>query len=242
MKRLLAGGLPRIYQITRCFRRGEEGALHHPEFTMVEWYRTFAGSLEVMQDTEEMVAQAVTAVYEGKPIIPARGSPVDVTPPWDRITVSEAFRRFTGMDAMELAMDEDKFFQLLVDRVEPQLGLKRPVFLTHWPATMASLARLDPHDRTVADRFELYIAGIELCNGFGELTDPGEQRVRFDLDQRKRAALRKPVYPIDDRFLGALEEGIPPSGGNALGLDRLVMLITGAPSIDDVIAFPRYRL
>ena len=244
MKRLLAGGLPRIYQVCRCYRRNELGMLHQPEFTMVEWYRTFSGSAEVMRDTEDMVAHVVSSVLDGATKIPGRagGQPIDMTPPWDRLTVADAFTRWCGMDARELAQDEDRFFRLLIEKIEPNLGLQKPVFLTQWPATMASLARLDPYDRTIADRFEAYVGGIELCNGFGELTDPGEQRMRLDREQKKRHQLGKPVYPVDERFLGALEEGIPPAGGNALGLDRLVMLILGAPTIEDVITFPSHRL
>ena len=242
MKRLLAGGLPRIYQVARCFRRNEHGGLHEPEFTMLEWYRTFAGSDEVMRDTELLVAHVAEHVLDGATTIPARGTAIDVTPPWERITVREAFARFahTQMDA--LLDDEEVFWRTWIERVEPSLGEERPVFVTRWPAQMASLARLCDDDPSVADRFEAYVSGVELCNGFGELTDPAEQRTRLERDQRARSAQGKPVYPIDERFLAALEEGLPPCGGNALGLDRLVMLVLGVTDIEDVLAIPASRL
>lgn len=242
MKRLLAGGAPRIYQLARCWRRGERGAHHEPEFTMLEWYRAFAGSPEVMRDTEQLVAHVARATLDGSTVIPGRESPIDVAPPWQRLTVDEAFRTFANVAVADVLPDEERFFRILVDQVEPQLGRMRPIFLTHWPASMASLARLDPDDPSVCDRFEAYVAGIELCNGFGELVDPVEQRRRFEADQRKREAEGKIAYPIDERFIGALEEGMPPSGGNALGFDRLVMLVLGAESIGDVMAFPAHRL
>jgi lysyl-tRNA synthetase class 2 len=242
MKRLLGRGLPRIYQLGKAFRRGEVGHLHQPEFTMLEWYRAGAGSDEMMRDTEQLVFRAAKAVCGG-PVLPARGepgaprTPIDVTPPWPRLTVREAFARYANVDLDALPPDEDAFFRVLIERVEPQLGRGRPTLLTHYPAQMASLARIHPDDPRSADRFEAYVAGIELCNGFGELVDASEQRSRLEADVRTRAQLGKPAYPIDERFLQALEKGIPESGGNALGVDRLVMLLSGAKRIQDVVAF-----
>ena len=242
MKRLLAGGLPRIYQLCRCFRRNELGALHEPEFTMLEWYRAFAGSEEIMRDTEELVAHVAAAVNGGSKTIPGLDRPVDVSPPWERLTVAEAFQRHAGVEVGAVLEDEERFFRLLVDHVEPALGRGRPTFVTRWPARMASLARLCPDDPAVADRVEAYVDGVELCNGFGELIDPVEQRARLARDRSARAAAGKPTYPIDERFLSALEEGLPPSGGNALGVDRLVMLVLGIDAIDGVLAVPDARL
>lgn len=242
MKRLVAGGLTRIYQICRCFRRDEEGSLHQPEFTMLEWYRGFAGSEEIMRDTEELVAAVASALGDGSTVIAARGRPVDVAPPWTRMTVEEAFRQLAGVELASVLPDEERFYRILVERIEPQLGHPRPAFLTHWPASMASLARLVPEDPRWADRVETYVDGVELSNGFGELVDPEEQRARLQRDRSERRRLGLDDYPIDGRFLDALEEGLPPCGGNALGLDRLVMLVTGAPSIEDVLAFPQSRL
>ncbi len=242
MKRILAGGAQRIYQLCKCWRREELGAHHEPEFTMLEWYRTYAGSEEVMRDTEQLVAHVARALRDGSTIIPGKDAPIDVAPPWQRLTVAEAFRVFADVEVKDVLPDEERFFHILVDAVEPQLGRVRPVFLTHWPATMASLARLHPDDPSVCDRFEGYLGGIELCNGFGELVDPVEQRRRLERDQRDREAAGKIAYPIDERFIGALEEGIPPSGGNALGFDRLMMLVTGAETIADGMAIPSARL
>lgn len=242
MKRLLAGGLERIYQVTKCFRNDEIGERHQPEFSMLEWYRGFASVEAVMRDTEELVC-AVACALHGKPELATAWGPVDVAPPWPRITVREAFARFARVDVAEVVADEARFYELLVEQVEPALGeLGGALFLCDYPASMASLARKKPGDTAVAERFEAYVAGIELCNGFGELTDPREQRARLEADQATRRERGLPVYPIDERFLRALEEGIPPSGGNALGLDRLVMLALGAAHIEDVIALPASRL
>ncbi len=238
MKRLLAGGLPRIYQLGPAFRRGERGTHHEPCFSMLEWYRAFHGSADLMSDTEELVAAVARVSSPGSLLIEVDGTQVNLAPPWERLTVEQAFQRYAGVSAQRLAQDEDAFFRVLVEQVEPQLGRLRPAFLTAYPASMASLARLDPKNATIADRFEAYVAGIEICNGFGELIDPVEQRERLMRDQAARRARGLPVYPIDERFLGALEEGMPPAGGNALGVDRLVMLLLGADSIADVVAIP----
>ncbi len=246
MKRLLAGGLERIYQLCKCFRNDELGERHQPEFTMLEWYRAFSGVEAMMADTEQLVAQLARALRETPDDAPAElhtaFGVVDVTPPWPRLSVRDAMARFAGVAFDDVAPDEDRFFRLLVERVEPALGELGAVFLTEYPASMASLARKKPEDPQVAERFEAYVAGIELCNGFGELTDPGEQRARLEQDQRERRARGFPVYPLDERFLSALEQGMPPSGGNALGFDRLVMLALGAPHIEDVLAIPGSRL
>ncbi len=242
MKRLLAAGLPRIYQIGRCFRRGELGQRHHPEFTMLEWYRSFAGMQEVMRDTEELVAHVARSLHDGATVVPAREGLLDLTPPWERLTLAEAFDRYAGTRLDDALASEEHFFRLLTERVEPQLGRGRPTFLTGWPASMASLARLDPQQPGIAERVEAFVDGMELSNGFSELIDAQEQRARLLRDQRERAALGKEVYPIDERFLDALSEGIPPSGGNALGVDRLVMLVLRAAHIDDVVAIPPARL
>jgi lysyl-tRNA synthetase class 2 len=242
MKRLLAAGLPRIYQVSRCFRRGELGQRHHPEFTMLEWYRSFAGMHEIMRDTEDLVAHVARALHDGTTVVPAQEGLLELAPPWERLTLREAFDRYAGMSLDAALASEELFFRMLSERVEPQLGRGRPTFLTGWPASMASLARLDPQDPSVAERVEAFVDGMELSNGFSELIDAREQRARLLRDQAARAAEGKAVYPVDERFLGALAEGIPPSGGNALGVDRLVMLVLGARHIDDVVAIPPARL
>jgi lysyl-tRNA synthetase class 2 len=235
MKRLLAEGWERIYQIVACFRRGEVGERHNPEFTMLEWYRAHAGVDAVMGDTEQLVA----AVTGGTVHLGTRA--IDLRPPLERWTVCGAFERFAGwseeatLDAA--ARDEDRYFRALVDDVEPQLAaLDHGVFLVDYPATQASLARKKPGDPRLAERFELCVGGIELCNGFGELVDPVEQRARLEADQAARRDRGLPVYPIDERFLQALAR-VPPSAGNALGLDRLVALTCGTTAIGEVLAF-----
>jgi lysyl-tRNA synthetase class 2 len=241
MKRLLAGGLERIYQLGKCFRNDEIGARHQPEFTMLEWYRGFADVEAVMRDTEELVATLARGV-SGAPVLHTAWGDVDVTPPWPRLRMREAFTRFCG-ESMDAALrDEERFFRLLIERVEPGLARMGAVFLCEWPASMASLARKKPGDPSVAERFEAYVAGVELCNGFGELTDVEEQRARLVADQAARAEAGLPVYPIDERFVAALAQGMPPSGGNALGVDRLIMLLLGAEHIEDVVALGHSRL
>ena len=241
MKRLLSGGLERIYQLAKCFRNDEIGARHQPEFTMLEWYRAYSGVGEVMQDTEQLVAHVARSLH-GKPSLFMGEREIDITPPWPRITLREAFTWFAGIAMEEVLPDEDRFFRLLVETIEPALEGVGAAFLCEYPASMASLARKKPGDESVAERFEAYVAGIELCNGFGELTDAAEQKARLEHDQAARVAAGKVVYPIDDRFVYALEEGMPPSGGNALGVDRLVMLAVGADHIEDVLAVPASRL
>jgi elongation factor P--(R)-beta-lysine ligase len=218
MKRLLAGGLPRIFQIVKCFRRGEIGARHNPEFTMVEWYRAYSDVHAMIGETEALIVSMVPSL----------------TAPFERLPIAEAFRRHAGVDVF--ALSEDDFFRIMVEKVEP--ALTHPVVLTEWPIAQASLARKCSHDPRVAERFEIMVRGIELCNGFGELVDPVEQRARFTADQADRARRGLPVYPIDERFVAALEEGMPPSAGNALGLDRLIALALGARTIGDVMTFP----
>jgi elongation factor P--(R)-beta-lysine ligase len=250
MKRLLAGGLGRIYQVCKCFRNDELGDRHQPEFTMLEWYRGEAGIEAVMRDTEELVASLARTLSRreqpdgsaGKPTVRSAFGEIDVTPPWPRLTMREAFTRFCDVSMEEALADEEQFYRLLIDRIEPGLAQLGAVFLCEWPASMASLARKKPGDPSVAERFEAYIAGVELCNGFGELTNASEQRERLLADQATRRALGLPVYPIDERFLAALDEGMPESAGNALGLDRLIMLLLGAAHIEDVMALGASRL
>lgn len=242
MKRLLTGGLPRIFQITRCFRRGELGKLHNPEFTMLEWYRAFAGYEEVMADTEDLLRAAAKVSYDRAEFI-LKNRRIDLEHPFLRLSVAEAFARYTNISEEEMLRyareEEELYFRALVEQIEPALAtLEQPVFLMDYPISQASLARRKPSDPRYAERFELYAAGIELCNGFGELTDPTEQRSRFEADQRERQRRGLPVYPLDERFLLALEEGMPPASGNALGLDRLVALACGVDSLAEIQAFP----
>jgi elongation factor P--(R)-beta-lysine ligase len=241
LKRLLVGGMPRVFELAHVSRADELGPLHEPEFSMLEWYRAFAGSADVMRDTEQIVYRVVRALTGSARLTLPGCRKVDVRPPFPRLSVRQAFRRYAAVeDAVELcARDEARFFQLLVDRVEPALAARsRPVFLCDYPASQAALARLSSADPSVAERFELYLGGVELCNGYGELTDPGEQRRRHQVERTERRRDKRRTYPLDRQLIAALEEGLPPAGGNALGVDRLVMLATGASSVADVQAFP----
>jgi lysyl-tRNA synthetase class 2 len=245
MKRLLVGGLPRIFQLARSSRSEELGALHEPEFTMLEWYRAFAGAEDVQADTEQLVAAVAIALSGGSFLTLPDGRRIDVTPPFPRITVREAFAEHAGVsDAVELALsDEARYFELLVAEVEPGLAREsRPLFLCKYPKNQASLARISESDPSTAERFELYVGGVELCNGFDELTDPHEQRRRFLEERALRELSGRPCYPLDERFLSALVEGMPRAAGNALGFDRLLMLALGVSSIADVMAFPARSL
>ena len=257
MKRLLAAGFERIYQVCKCFRAGEHGPHHASEFSMIEWYRGFAELEAIIDDTEQLVAAVVAAVGQDTQARVA-GRVIDVTPPWPRLTVRAAMHQWSGIDVagdepaaalvaavraagIEIADGtawDDAFFAGFLARVDPALAaLDRPVILEDWPAPLAALARRKPGDPRTAWRFEAYVGGIELANAFGELTDPVEQRARFEHDQAIRRARGREVYPIDDKLIAALAEGLPPSAGIALGFDRLVMLATGAPVIDDVLSF-----
>jgi lysyl-tRNA synthetase class 2 len=245
MKRLLVGGLPRIFQITKCFRKGEVGARHNPEFTMLEWYRAWSGIDAMIEETEALV-RAVAIEACGRPELVVAGRTIPIDAPFERLPLARAFARHAGLaedDALALALsgrpeDEERWFRLLVEEVEPALAEGPPVVLVDWPASQASLARKRLDDPRVAERFEIVVGGVELCNGFGELVDAAEQRARFAEDQRARAARGLPVYPIDERFVASLDEGLPESAGNALGLDRLVALSLGEGRIGDVLAFP----
>ena len=233
MKRLLAAGYPRIFQISPCWRAGERGTRHLPEFTMLEWYRADADYTRLMTDCAGVLRAAATA--QGVSAVTFRGLTVALDGPGERLTVREAFARFGGM-SLEEAQARDCFDEVVVERIEPQLGVEVPTFLCDYPAERAALARLKPGDPSVAERFELYLAGLELANGFSELTDPVEQRQRFLAAGAERSAANRPPYPLPEPFLDDLA-GLPPSAGIALGIDRLVMLLTGSSTIDEVVAF-----
>jgi elongation factor P--(R)-beta-lysine ligase len=247
MKRLLAAGAEAIYQVARVFRRDERGPRHNPEFTLVEWYRTGDGPEEGMTLLSELCEAML-----------ARG-------PAERLSYHDAFERHAGGDPLaagveELAAaaeglgitapeslgrrecDRDDWLDLiLAERIQPRLGDRRPTILYDYPASQAALARLKPDDPRVAERFELYVAGLELANGYHELTDAAELRRRFEAINARRAADGKPKLPEPSRLLRAMEAGLPPGVGVALGFDRLVMLAAGATRIEDVIAFPLDR-
>ena len=235
MKRLLADGVTPIFQMGPCFRAGEHGSRHRTEFTMLEWYRTGADYMDILADTEALVRHAARALRDEQGTIPSGG--VDVDAPWLRLSVSEAYRRYAGWDPVA-AFDADRFDLDMVNLVEPALPRDRGVVLIDYPAEVAALAQRCPADPRVAERWELYLGGLEIANAFSELTDPAEQRHRFETCALERAADGNEVYPLDRAFLAALEEqGLPPCGGIALGVDRLLMVLTGTADIGDVMAF-----
>ena len=235
MKRLLCAGHQRIFQIGSCFRAGECGARHQPEFSMLEWYRADADDLAIRNDAESMIRQVVRELRGGGSLT-YQSHRIDCTAPWPALTVQQAYTRWAGWDPIR-EFDADRFDLDMVNIVEPALPRERPCFLTDYPAATAALARLHPADPRIAARWELYIGGLELCNAYGELADPAEQRRRFEACARRRAANDQPVYPLDEAFLQALEAGMPPSGGAALGIDRLAMLLCDATHIHQVRAF-----
>ncbi len=250
MKKLLAGGLPRIFQFARVFRNAEGSALHHPEFTMLEWYRTGVGYEAIMADCAALLAAlGVDQLGWDGQVCDPRAEP-------ERLTVADAFVRHAGVDlfatmgnaealsgASGVAMHagdtwEDVFFRIMFEKIERRLGMGRPTILCEYPISMAALARAKPGDSRVAERFELYVCGVELANAFGELTDPRIQRERLEADMDLKDRLYGVRWPVDEDFLAALDHGLPDCSGIALGFDRLVMLASGAARIEDVLWLP----
>ncbi len=227
MKRLLADGFGSVFQICKVFRNGEVATTHNPEFTMLELYRSPGTVAELMDDLEQLVRRAGAQLG-------CKTTGLELAGRFERLTVKEAFLRYAGQPPPEA---EDAFFKLMLEKVEPRLGRARPTFLTEYPASMASLARLKPGDPTVSERFELYAGGAELANGFGELNDSVEQRRRLVAEQAQRGAAGREVYPLDERFLDAVGR-MPPSAGVAVGLDRLLMVLLGTDRIAEVLLFP----
>jgi len=266
-KKLLAAGERRIFEFARVFRNRERGALHHPEFTLLEWYRAHEPYAALMDDCAALLAVAARAA--GTARIAFRGRTADPFAPPERLTVAEAFARFAGIDLLatlpapaetrdgvqgdrdalaaqaaaagvRCAEDDswsDIFSRILVERIEPHLGIGRATILDEYPTIEAALARPKESDPRVAERFELYVCGVEIANAFGELTDAAEQRRRFEAEMAEKQRRYGERYPVDEDFLAALGR-MPPACGCALGFDRLVMLVTGASRIEQVIWTP----
>ncbi|HJT44055.1 MAG TPA: EF-P lysine aminoacylase EpmA [Rhizomicrobium sp.] len=260
-KKLLAAGEMRIFDFARVFRNRERSRLHAPEFTMLEWYRAHQDYDAVIADGLALLRLAGD-VAQTK-LFQHRGVTCDPRAPADRLTVAGAFTHFAGIDLLatlspqgagdaaalrsrarragiDVADDDDwsdMFSKILTLRVEPRLGLDRPCVLYEYPVCEAALARVSPRDSRVAERFELYVCGVELANGFGELTDPRQQRARFEIEMAKKERVYGQCYPLDEDFLAALAH-MPPASGVALGFDRLVMLAAGAPNVDAVLWTP----
>ena len=234
MKRLLAAGYDKIFQFSRCFRKGERGRLHNPEFTLLEWYRTHADYREMISDTEQLIITLAGKLKSG-PRLHYQGHDIDLTLPWPRITVREAFRHAAGWDPVA-APDPELFDIDFVTKVIPGFSTGRPTVLTDFPAVSGSLARLKPGDPSVAERAEVFIGGLELTNAFSELTDRAEQAKRFREEIRQIRAQTGKKRTVPRKFLQALAR-LPECGGIALGVDRLVMLFCDAASIDEVMPF-----
>jgi lysyl-tRNA synthetase class 2 len=233
MKMLLAADYRRIFQICKCFRRAERGKRHLPELTMLEWYSTAQNYMDIMKDCEQLIQFVLKDLGIEEPIV-YQGVEIKLKPPWQRMTVAQAFARYASMPMNE-AVSRDRFDEIMVEELEPQFG-SNPLFLYDYPASRGSLARLKPDAPYLAERFELYIGGLELCNAFSELTDPVEQRRRFEKEQTIKKLSGKPVSSLPEKFLHALAD-IPQAAGNAMGIDRLVMLFADEANIDEVVAF-----
>jgi lysyl-tRNA synthetase class 2 len=267
MKRLLVGGLERIFQLCPAFRNEPYAKTHHPEFTMLEWYRAFAGYEDIMRDTEELFAFLARRIH-GRAAIPWQGREISVEPPWPRLRVRDLFLEHAGVDlvradtAEKLAAEcrrlgiapgrdvpggqswDDLYFLIWLNLIEPRLPADRAVIVTRYPASQSAFCNVDedPDGSRWARRFEVYAGGLELANAFDELTDPFEQRARFvrDMKERDRFAPGAPRNPFDEELLLALEEGMPPTGGIALGVDRLVMLLADEPDIQKTLWLRSY--
>ena len=234
MKRMLAAGYERLFQICHCWRADERGKKHLPEFTMLEWYRVGVDYRQMMTDCENLVRGLAASLGLADTICYQKTS-IELTGEWERLTVREAFTRYGGL-SMEEALAREMFDEIMVRDIEPLLGLEKPTFICDYPAERSALARLKPEDPSVAERFELYIGGVELANAFSELTNPVEQRRRFVAEAACREKQRRPAYPLPEPFLNELS-AMPPSAGIALGVDRLVMVLIDALCIDEVVAF-----
>jgi lysyl-tRNA synthetase class 2 len=234
MKRLLAAGYEKIFQICKCYRESERGDRHLPEYTMLEWYRRAANYLDLMTECEELLFYAARTCGKGD-FLDYQGNYISLQRPWEKLSVEEAFRRYASL-SMEDALVQGCFDEMIACRIGPQLGTARPTFLFDYPISLGALAKAKETDPRVAERFELYMGGIELANAFSELTDPREQRKRFEDSLAFRRSAGKIIYPMPEPFLQALDS-MPDSAGIALGLDRLAMIFTNSPHIDDVVAF-----
>lgn len=263
MKKLLAAGLPKIFQMARVFRNEERSKHHHPEFIMLEWYRAGDDYRVLMDDTAALVRACAEAC--GVKTLKADGNECDPFAQWERISVTQACREYAGIDltaclpdepslepdprplaqaarriGIETAPDDrwdDIYFRIAYEKIEPHLGFGRPTILYDYPVCMAALSRRKPSDPRLAERFEVYANGVELANAFSELTDAAEQRSRFEHDMDLKEKLYGERYPVDDDFIAAVG-AMPECTGIAVGVDRLVMLIAGAERIEDILWAP----
>lgn len=238
MKRLLAHGCSRLFQVCHCFRKEEMGRYHQGEFAMLEWYRVGWSYRELMDECEQFLqhlVQSVPGLKVGRTgdTLLRDGREISLRIPWQRLTVAEAFRKFADISVQE-AMERDMFEEILVTMIEPNLGWETPVFLLDYPVQLGSLARQKKNDPSIAERFELYVGGIELANGFSELTDPGEQRRRFAAEMEKAKGLENAYPAMPEKFLADLGN-LSDTAGIALGLDRLFMILLGCATVKEVM-------
>lgn len=263
MKKLLVGGFQKIFQITKAFRNKETGGpMHNPEFTILEWYLAYADYKDLMNQTQSLIMYLFEKLYPGELFLQWGQNKVDISGNWKRLKVIEAFEIYAGIsrEVFEnvvslrgVARDkgykvdentsfDDIFFLIFLNEIEPKLGFESPVFLYEYPVSMAALSKVCKNNPKYAERFELYIAGIELCNAFNELNDAEEQAKRLEMERQERIKLGKDQYGVDQSFIDALKFGMPPSTGNALGVDRLIMLLTNTQNIRDILFFPHQDL
>jgi len=251
MKKLLVAGLPKIFQMCKCFRNAEQSPLHSPEFTMLEWYHVGINYEDLMEETIGLLCHVTDGVFQWGDLT---SDPHQV---WQKISVCEAFEKYADINLEEVLEDvsafeisagragcpahegdtwDDLFFRVFLEKIEPNLGHPVPTILYDYPKCMSSLARLKDKDPRFAERFEIYVCGLELANAFGELSDADEQRLRFENAMAEKQSLYGETWPVEDDFLKALEYGMPACSGIALGVDRLAMLVTGADHIDQIQA------
>jgi lysyl-tRNA synthetase class 2 len=261
MKKLLAAGYTNLFQICKSYRNMEGwSSRHNPEFTILEWYRANADYTQIMQDCENLFRSIADQLGESQ--LSFRGHQYDLTQPWERLTVAAAWARYAQLDVdtildperllaaathkgYQITPDttwEQAFDQIFLNEIEPHLGADRPTILYEYPAAMAALSRKKPGDPRWAERFEFYIAGLELGNAFGELTDWQEQLSRLQADQAEKQKLGRTLFDIDPEFIAALQSGIPPTSGIAVGIDRLAMVFLNAETIQEVLFFPATEL
>ena len=236
LKRLLAAGYPKIFEIGPCFRFGESGDHHREEFTMLEWYRLGGTWTDLMDDARGMISAALEATNPGKTAVPFRGAMVDFSGEWQVLTVTQAFEKYASVSLRD-AIDSGNFEMVLCTEVEPNLGKGKPLFLTEYPMECSGLSAQLPGNPSFVARWELYVMGLEIGNACSELADPPEQERRFLATAELRQNDRRPVYPMDQPFMNAMWNDFPPCAGTAIGLDRLAMVLTNADDIANVRAF-----
>ena len=241
MKRMLAAGAKAIYQLGPCFRANECGSRHRPEFSMLEWYRRDVDYMAILADIQSLIPHIAHAIQDCMPALSQNASspfvPAALAKPWDVYTIREIYCQRAGWDPV-VDFDPDRFDLDMINIIEPSLPKNRFTILTDYPIQVAALARRKANDPRVAERWELYGGGLELANAFSELTDPTEQRIRFEEALIRKKEIGEPIYSLDEHFLSALEKGLPPCAGVALGFDRLLMALTNAQDIAEVLPFP----